>query len=60
RHRKKIEELSALLAQRSDEIAAVNARWKTHTEKLEQELEKLKTENIQLKQSSLKTEKSTD
>ena len=59
-HRKKIEELSSLLAQRSDEIAAVNARWKAHTEKLEQELEKLKAENIRLKQNSLQTEKSTD
>ena len=59
-HRKKIEELSALLAQRSDEIAAVNARWKAHTEKLEQELEKLNVENTQLKLNSSKTEKSTD
>ena len=59
-HRKKIEELTILLSQRSDEIAAVNARWKTYTEKLEQELEKLKAENTQLKRNSLKTEKSTD
>ena len=38
-----------MLAQRSDEIAAVNARWKKQTEKLEAELETLRKENIQLK-----------
>lgn len=48
-HKKQIEELSALLAQRSEEIAAVNARWKNQTEKLEAELAALKKENAQLK-----------
>lgn len=50
-HKQQIEELSALLAQRSDEIAAVNARWKNQTEKLEAELETLRKENLQLKAS---------
>jgi len=62
-HRQQIEELSALLAQRSDEIAAVNARWKTQTEKLEQELSSLRKENEQLKKKSVilsaETEKDT-
>lgn len=48
-HKQQIEELSALLAQRSDEIAAVNARWKNQAEKLEAELETLRKENLQLK-----------
>ena len=39
--------------QRSDEIAAVNARWKTQLEKMEQELSALRMENAQLRQSSL-------
>lgn len=49
--KQQLEELSLLLAQRSDEIAAVNARWKAHTEHLEQELYLLREENAQLKHS---------
>ena len=52
-HKKQIEEFSVLLEQRSDEIAAVNARWKTQLEKMEQELSALRMENAQLRQSSL-------
>jgi len=48
-HKQQLEELSALLAQRSDEIAAVNARWKAQTEKLEKELTALRQENALLK-----------
>lgn len=48
-HKQQVEELSALLAQRSDEIAAVNARWKAQVEKLETELAALQKENTQLK-----------
>ncbi len=48
-HRQKMEELSSLLAQRSDEITAVNARWKAHMEKLEAELTALRQENEQLR-----------
>ena len=62
-HRQQVEELSALLAQRSDEIAAVNARWKNQIEKLEQELTILQKENEQLKISRVtfqaETEKDT-
>lgn len=62
--KQQLEELSALLAQRSDEIAAVNARWKAQTEKLEAELSALRKENAQLKKiagsSPEKTEKSVD
>jgi len=48
-HRQQLEELSILLAQRSDEIVAVNARWKSQTEKLEKELTALRQENALLK-----------
>ena len=48
-HKQQMEELSALLTQRSDEIAAVNARWKAQTEKLEAELSALRKENEQLR-----------
>ena len=34
-------------------MAAVNARWKTQLEKMEQELSALRMENAQLRQSSL-------
>lgn len=61
-HRQQMEELSALLTQRSDEMAAVNARWKAQVEKLEAKLVKLKEENAQLKRAALptETEKSVD
>lgn len=52
-HKQQLEELSALLTQRSDEIAAVNARWKAQLEKLETELEALQKENTQLKTKSV-------
>ena len=56
-HKQQVEELSALLSLRSDEIAAVNARWKAQVEKLEAELIALKKENIQLKNSVPENEK---
>lgn len=46
-----MEELTALLAQRSDEITEVNARWKAQISRLEGELETLRQENKMLKQS---------
>lgn len=48
-HKQQLEELSLLLAQRSDEISAVNARWKAQTAKLEAELSALRAENERLK-----------
>lgn len=48
-HKKQMEDLSALLAQRSDEVATVNARWKAQTEKLEAELAALRKENESLR-----------
>ncbi len=51
-HKQKMEELSLLLAQRSDEISHVNARWKAQLDRLEAELLMLRTENEQLKQVS--------
>ncbi|WP_458408306.1 bZIP transcription factor [Anaerotignum sp.] len=57
RHKQQVEELSALLAQRSDEITAVNARWRNQTEKLERELTALRQENALLKLQSIKKEK---
>ena len=48
-NKQQLEEMTALLAQRSDEIAAVNARWKAQTEKLEAELSLLRKENQRLK-----------
>ena len=48
-HRQQLEELHVLLMQRSDEIAAVNAKWKAQTEKLESELAALRKENNLLK-----------
>ncbi|MGN0136571.1 hypothetical protein [Anaerotignum sp.] len=48
-HKKQIEELTALLAQRSDEVAAVNARWKAQAEKLEAEVAALRKENETLR-----------
>lgn len=59
-HRQQVEELSAILAQRSDEIASVNARWKAQTEKLEKELTALRQENALLKLKSAETKKSVD
>ena len=56
-HKQQLEELSTLLAQRSDEIAAVNARWKAQTEKLEKELTALRQENALLKLQSVKKER---
>lgn len=56
-HKQQVEELSALLAQRSDEIAAVNAKWKSQTEKLESELAAMQKENALLKQKISDTEK---
>ena len=55
-HIQQMEDLSALLAQRSDEIAAVNAHWKAQTEKLETELTALRQENAQLKTKFAETE----
>ena len=52
-HRQQVEELSSLLSQRSDEITAVNARWKSQLEKLEKELSSLKKENEKLKEQQL-------
>lgn len=49
-HQKELEEMIALLAQRSDEVAAVNARWRVQTERLEQELASLRKENEALQQ----------
>lgn len=49
--KKRVEELSALLAQRSDEITSVNARWKAHVSQLEAELAALQTENQKLRES---------
>ena len=48
-HRQQLEELHVLLMQRSDEIAAVNAKWKAQAEKLESELAALRKENNLLK-----------
>ena len=56
-HRQQMEELTTLLSQRSDEIAAVNARWKAQTEKLETELSLLRKENEKLKRKKAETEK---
>ncbi len=49
--KQQLEELTALLAQRSDEITEVNARWKTQISRLESELDALRKENETLKQS---------
>lgn len=56
-YKQQIEDLSALLAQRSEEIAAVNANWKKRTEKLEQEIITLRQENMLLKQKNEEPEK---
>ena len=48
-YKKQIEEFTALLAQRSEELSAVNARWKAQIQKLEQELQTLKQENQALR-----------
>lgn len=48
-HKQQMEELSTLLAQRSDEITTVNARWKAQLDKMEQELQSLRRENERLK-----------
>ena len=57
RHTQQAEELSALLSQRSDEIASMNAYWKRQTEKLETELTALRQENTQLKTKLTEAEK---
>lgn len=49
--KQQMEELTALLAQRSDEITEVNARWKAQISRLEAELETLRLENKNLKQT---------
>lgn len=59
-HRRQLEELSALLQQRSDEIAAVNARWKAQVEQLEAKLDALQKENTALKTKPETAEKSVD
>lgn len=59
-HRQQMEELSSLLAQRSDEIASINARWKAQTERLEKELTALRQENALLKLKSIEKEKSVN
>lgn len=46
-----MEELSALLAQRSEEITSVNARWKAQVSRMESELASLRKENEQLRQA---------
>ncbi|MDO4530711.1 MAG: hypothetical protein Q4C06_01910 [Bacillota bacterium] len=51
-HKQQLEEMSALLAQRSEELAAVNARWKAQTEKLETALSRLQQENDALRAAS--------
>lgn len=51
-HKKEMEDLSALLSQRSEEVAAVNARWKTQTERLEAELRALQQENERLRKNA--------
>lgn len=48
-HKREMEELSALLAQRSDEVAAVNAHWRVQLEKLEAQLAALQKENEALR-----------
>ncbi|MDD4842766.1 MAG: hypothetical protein PHU31_00325 [Anaerotignum sp.] len=50
-HQQQIEELSALLTQRSDEIASVNARWRAQVAQLEAELSTLQQENEKLKKA---------
>lgn len=52
-HQQQVNELTALLAQRSDEISTVNARWKTQLSNLEGELQRLKEENQQLKRAPI-------
>jgi len=49
--KQQLEELSALLAQRSDEIASINARWKAQVSHMESELTALRKDNEQLKQA---------
>lgn len=51
-HKQQLEELSLLLAQRNEEISAVNARWRAQTEKLEQELRALRAEKERLRQTA--------
>ncbi|WP_304509917.1 hypothetical protein [Anaerotignum sp.] len=53
-HKKRVEELSALLAQRSDEITSINARWKAHVSQLEGELTTLQMEIQELKKTQSK------
>ncbi|MBR4016031.1 MAG: hypothetical protein IKI88_07540 [Anaerotignum sp.] len=48
-HKQQMEELSLLLAQRSDEISTVNARWKAQMEQMENQMAALRRENEQLK-----------
>lgn len=50
-HKQQVNELTALLAQRGDEISTVNARWKAKTSRLEEELQQQKNENARLKQA---------
>ncbi|NCC14862.1 MAG: hypothetical protein EOM28_00730 [Clostridia bacterium] len=52
-HKKQLEELTDLLAQRSDEIASVNARWKAQVSRLEADLAALRQENETLKQAQI-------
>ncbi len=50
-HQQQLEELSALLTQRSDEIASVNARWRAQVAQLEADLAALQQENEKLKKA---------
>lgn len=50
-HQQELEELSTLLAQRSEEITSVNARWMAQVSKMEDELLTLRKENEQLQQN---------
>lgn len=52
-HKKQMEELTDLLAQRSDEIASVNARWSAQVSRLEADLAALRQENKTLKQAQM-------
>ncbi|WP_317856231.1 hypothetical protein [Chakrabartyella piscis] len=49
-HKKEMEALSTVLSQRNDEIAEVNARWQNQVTRMEQEIQKLRQENIVLQQ----------
>lgn len=52
-HKKEVDAMTNLLAQRNDEITEVNARWQKQVAHLEAELATLRAENEQLKQNQL-------